>query len=298
MRRHIAAACLIARPRGRAGVLRWLAVAAAAGALAAVVLPRLSAAQQATVQFKVLPAEIVVNRLRTSSPDNAVRESNLRAMFVQAGCDSAHLVEQPVKHAKQPNVTCTLPGSTGTIILVGAHFDHVNRGEGVVDNWSGTALLPSLYESLNGIPRKHTFVFVGFAAEEEGLVGSAFYASQLSGEELAKIRAMVNMDSLGLGPTKLWIDHSDKDLAHSLFSVANAMQLPIGVVNADYVGDDDSSPFRKRHIPTVMLHSITQETLPVLHTEKDNLAAVRVDDYYDSYRLIAEYLAYIDTRLD
>lgn len=276
----------------------WLVAALAAAAMAMAALPRLRAAQETTIQFKVLPPDLIVDRLRTSSPDNSVRESNLKALFGQAGCGGEHLVEQSVRHEKEPNVICTLPGSAGTIILVGAHFDHVKLGDGVVDNWSGASLLPSLYESLNGIPRKHTFVFVGFTAEEQGLVGSAFYASQLAAEQLASIRTMVNMDSLGLGPTKLWIDHSDKDLARSLFSVANAAKLPIGIVNADYVGDDDSSSFRKRHLPTLMLHSITQETLPVLHTEKDNLAAVRVDDYYDSYHLIAEYLAYIDTRLE
>jgi hypothetical protein len=109
---------------------------------------------------------------------------------------------------------------------------------------------------------------------------------------------MVNMDSLGLGPTRLWLSHSDKEFANKLNAVANAMKLPFGVVDADKVGDDDSTPFKKRHIPTVMLHSITQETVSVIHTEKDNLSAIRAGDYYDSYHLIAEYLAYLDARLD
>ena len=47
-----------------------------------------------------------------------------------------------------------------------------------------------------------------------------------------------------------------------------------------------------------MLHSITQETLSVIHTERDTLSAIRADDYYDSYHLIAEYLAYLDARLE
>jgi len=266
--------------------------------LATGLLPHRTPAQETSVQFNLLQPDLIEERLRRSSPENASRESNLKALFQEAGCAGEHLVEQEIKRGKIPNVICTLPGNSESVILVGAHFDHVPRGEGVVDNWSGAGLLPSLFESLNGIPRKHTIVFVGFAAEEEGLIGSTFYTSQLSPQQIANIRVMVNMDSLGLGPTRLWLSHSDKEFANKLNAVANAMKLPFGVVDANKVGDDDSTPFKKRHIPTVMLHSITQETVSVIHTEKDNLSAIRADDYYDSYHLIAEYLAYLDARLD
>ncbi len=42
---------------------------------------------------------------------------------------------------------------------------------------------------------------------------------------------------------------------------------------------------------------MTQETWPILHSAKDTMSAVKIDDYYDSYRLIAAYLAYLDTYL-
>jgi putative aminopeptidase FrvX len=167
-----------------------------------------------------------------------------------------------------------------------------------VDDWSGAVLLPGLFESLNGEPRKHTYVFIGFAAEEQGLAGSDFYVKQLAPEQIAKIRAMIDLDCLGLGPTNVWLKHSDEKLANALNTIANSMKLFVGVVNADQMGDEDSASFRKHHVPTVMLDSVTLQTLPILHSESDNLSAIRVDDYYDSYRLIAEYLAYLDGRLD
>ena len=80
--------------------------------------------------------------------------------------------------------------------------------------------------------------------------------------------------------------------------VAASIQLPLGVVNAEQIGDEDSTSFRKRHVPAVMLHSVTQQTVPILHSVSDNLSAIRVDDYYDSYHLIAVYLAYLDGKLD
>ena len=256
------------------------------------------AAQEHSVRFIQLGQEIIENRLRRFVPDNADRETDLKRIFTEAGCGGERLSEQPVKHQKVPNVICTLPGSTDSVITIGAHFDHVQAGDGVVDNWSGAGLLPSLFQSLNGQPRKHTFVFVGFTAEEQGLVGSDFYVKELTPEKIAKIRAMINLDSLGLGPTRIWLNHSDEKLAKLLNAIASSMKLPLGAVDADKVGDEDSTSFRRLHIPTVMLHSITQPTLRIIHSENDNLSAIRTDDYYDSYRLIAEYLAYLDTALD
>lgn len=260
--------------------------------------PREGIAQEHPIRFIQLQQELIESRLRRFARDNADRETNLKRMFAEAGCGGEHLSEQPVKRQKLPNVICTLPGTSDSVIVIGAHFDHADRGDGVVDNWSGAGLLPSLFESLNGEPRKHTFVFIGFSAEEQGLVGSDFYVKQLAPEQIAKIRVMIDLDSLGLGPTNVWLKHSDEKLADTLSAIANSMKLFVGVVNADQMGDEDSTSFRKHHVPTIMLHSVTQQTLPILHSESDNLSAIRVDDYYDSYRLIVEYLAFLDTKLD
>jgi Zn-dependent M28 family amino/carboxypeptidase len=182
--------------------------------------------------------------------------------------------------------------------VVGAHTDHVDSfGDGVVDNWTGASLLPSLLYSLSGQSRRHTFVFVGFAAEEQGLVGSAYYAEHLTPEQRTRVEAMVNMDSLGLTPTKVWATHADKALLDALVSVASASSLPIAAVNVDGLGTADSESFARYQIPRITLHSVTQETWPILHSVRDQLNAVKMKDYYDSYHLIAEYLAYLDDTL-
>jgi putative aminopeptidase FrvX len=222
----------------------------------------------------------------------------LKNLFQQVGCRDQNLTGQPVKHQKLPNLICVMPGSTDSEIIVGAHFDHVTAGSGVVDNWSGAAMLASFFQALSSQPRKHTFVFIAFTAEESGLFGSDFYAKQLTPGQVAKIRVMVNLDSLGMGPTEIWLHHSDHHLADVLYGVAKATGLPIGVVNADEVGDEDSSSFNKIHVPTMMLHSVTQDNFPVLHSRRDDMAAINMGDYYDSYRLISTYLAYLDPTLN
>lgn len=254
-------------------------------------------ARSLDVQYKLVPRQIVEMRLGKYAGNDQQRERTLKEMFAEAGCDGQSISEQPVKGSKLSNVICTLPGSSGRTIIVGAHFDHISEGDGVVDNWSGASLLPSLYEAIKVVPRKHTFIFVGFCDEEQGLVGSNFYAHQMSKAEIASTDAMVNMDTLGLAPTEIWGSHADKRLNSAIAYVARQLNTPISSVNVEGVGASaDSESFADRKVPSITFHSLTPEAWKahILHSYKDKLSAMRLDDYYASYRLIAAYIAFLD----
>jgi hypothetical protein len=270
--------------------------------LARLILALLSAALLAappeSIQFSTLPKDQIERRLQSFENTNYKRELRLRALFEEAGCSGANLTEQRVRHARAPNLLCTLAGSTDSIILTGAHFDFVDRGRGVVDNWSGCSLLPSLMESLKTTPRRHTFVFAGFTDEEKGLVGSNFYVHELGKDGRRKITAMVNLDSIGLTSTKVELDRGDKRLANALATIAANLKLPLNAVNVHRVGRSDSDSFQDGKIPAINIHSVTSETWPILHSPRDQLAAIRLDDYYDTYLLVRAYLAYLDITLD
>jgi hypothetical protein len=239
-------------------------------------------------------SENIESRLKQFSSSKEERKTTVLRLFQEAGCHDQSLTEQPVDGVRLPNVICTLPGLTDSVIIVGAHFDLAESGEGVVDNWTGVSLLPSLFESLRIHARHHTFVFVGFTEEEKGLIGSKFYAARLTREQRARTRAMVNLDTLGLSDTKVWASRADPNLLKALFEVAHAMQLPLEIVNADRMGKADSESFAKIKIPSITIHSLTEETLPILHTSRDRWEAVRLDDYLRTCRLIAAYLAFLD----
>lgn len=104
--------------------------------------------------------DIIQARLNAVARKAEHRKENLRALFGTAGCNGGSLTEQKVKRSRVPNVICTAAGSSESTIIVGAHFDHVDAGMGAVGNWSGAALLPSLYQSLTGHPRRHKFLDV------------------------------------------------------------------------------------------------------------------------------------------
>lgn len=256
-----------------------------------------SATAFAGSKYVLFGRDLIESRVKSFSRNDTKREGILKDMFVEAGCGE-HISEQPVDRVKQPDLVCILPGQTDRVIIVGAHFDHVDAGDGVVDNWSGASLLPTLYQGLRTAPRQHTFIFVSFSGEEKGELGSRTYVNSMSNEDVDKTSAMVNMDTLGLGPTEVWVSHSDKQLTAAVAAIAQVLKLPISGMNVERVGSTDSEQFARRNIRRITIHSVTQNTWHILHTPRDNLSALRLDDYYDSYHLMAAYLAYIDTMLD
>jgi putative aminopeptidase FrvX len=248
------------------------------------------------VRFSPIAQADVENNLRKYSGDNRQRETTLRQMFADAGCDQ-HLSEQPVKGSKLPNVICVLPGGSERQIIVGAHFDRVSDGDGVVDNWSGASLLPALYQAVKTEPRKHGYIFIGFTDEESGLRGSRFYSHQMTADQVAATDAMVNMDTLGLGPPEIWATHSDSKLTSALVFIAENLKVSLTGVNVERIGaTTDAEPFFERKIPRITIHSLSQKAWDdnILHTSKDKISAMHSNDYYQTYRLIAAYLALLD----
>jgi Peptidase family M28 len=249
-----------------------------------------------SVRFAAVPRQLIEVRLGKYAGNNKQREASLKQMFAEAGCDDQHVSEQPVKGSKLPNVICVLPGSSDRVIIIGAHFDRASEGDGVVDNWSGASLLPSLYEAVKTVPRKHTYIFIGFTDEEQGDVGSSFYVRQMTKQQVDDTDAMVNMDTLGLGPTKVWASHSDERLTGALAYIANQLSAPLARVDVEQVGSTDAETFAARDIPRITIHSLTQKTWDahILHSSNDKISAIRLDDYYQSYRLLSAYVAYLD----
>jgi len=266
------------------------------GARLLVIIPLLGAlAFGAKTPYLLIGEQTIQQRLDLYKGNDSTRETALLKLFTEAGCQTANLSEQPVPHRRQPNIICVLPGATPAVIVVGAHFDHVSEGEGIIDNWSGASLLPSLFQSIAGSPRKHTFIFVAFTGEEEGLLGSAYYVKNLAKDQLSNVEAMINLDSLGLGPTEVWVSQSAPWLVNGLIVVARSMNLPITGMNVTGVGKSDEESFIREKVCTITVHSVTQQTLHVLHHRDDNPEAVHFQDYYQTYRLLATYLAVIDT---
>src|SRR5271157_1395005 len=115
-------------------------------------------------------------------------------------------------HATVNNVLAYLPGKTDEYVILGAHYDHLGRGNfdslapsqigqirpGADDNASGTAGLLELARLLAPLKGQlqRGILFASFAGEEIGLLGSAEWVKQPT-KPLDKAVAMLNMDMIG-----------------------------------------------------------------------------------------------------
>lgn len=237
--------------------------------------------------------DVISKRLEAGVLPQEKRQSGMQQLFSQAGCEATI---QPVSK-ESSNVICTLAGERSSVIVVAGHFDFVRVGQGIVDDWTGASLLPSLFEALKAVSRKHTFVFVAFAAEEQGLVGSRRYVKQLTKEQRKEVRAFVNLECLGMSSPKLWLSRSTPALVNLFAQVANSIGVRVTGIDVDQVGDDDTRSFRDAGIPVISIHSITQETFKILHSKADTLDAVAPKELYTTYRAVAFYLAHLDAQL-
>ena len=96
-------------------------------------------------------------------------------------------------------------------IIIGGHHDHLGKGGygsgsrkpelkgihyGADDNASGTAGVMELARYYSNKPTKRTIVFLTFAAEEQGLLGSKYFVNNPP-VDLSKVSAMINFDMIG-----------------------------------------------------------------------------------------------------
>ncbi len=125
-------------------------------------------------------------------------------------------IHNKLKYSTSHNVIATLKGSTnaGEYIVYSAHWDHLGIGKpdakgdsiynGAVDNADGVASLLSMAKAFSAAknqPRR-SVVFLAVTAEEQGLLGSEYYATHPV-YPLNKTIADLNMDALGnYGETK------------------------------------------------------------------------------------------------
>lgn len=103
------------------------------------------------------------------------------------------LCENSFMEVESCNVEGTIPGTSRRSILVGAHYDGHDIGQGALDNGAGTAVILETARLLN--PHRENLLssirFVCFAAEEIGLLGSKRYVEEMENGDLD---FMLNLD--------------------------------------------------------------------------------------------------------
>ncbi|HSK44272.1 MAG TPA: M28 family peptidase [Candidatus Binatia bacterium] len=132
------------------------------------------------MQFTPAEKATVLERMKAIPETNADRASKLKELFNDAGCNGNSLTEQKVEGTDAPNIICRLGAEEGDTVIVGAHYDRNSSAKRPLDNWSGAAILPALYQSLRSRKRSHSFVFVAFSDSGANPLGAEFFVNHLT----------------------------------------------------------------------------------------------------------------------
>ncbi len=141
----------------------------------------------------------------------------------------------------------TKGGDPNNVVVVGAHLDSVPEGPGINDDGSGTAtLLAQAQELASGrYQPRQKIRFAWWGAEENGLVGSSYYARTLSDKEAAKIDVMLDYDMLASPNYILGVYDGDGD------DPEEGVEHPPGPEGSGKVEDVFDDWFRAQGRPTV-----------------------------------------------
>lgn len=244
------------------------------------------------------PDAEVLDELRSAPATNPERVSRIEELYFQAGAPETAILLQPVKGRRPDdpllhNVIVTKKGQTDDVIIVGGHLDKVSKGGGIIDDWSGSCMATNLYQAIKDVPTKHTFVFMGFAYEEQGLVGSRKYVESLDEAQRSKIKAMVNLECLGVGGPFLWTNGSSDELEKLAHEVSEATGLPLVDHVIQGVGAD-SMPFERVGIRVLTFDGLPLDKISLIHSDKDTYESLDPETYVTSYRLVTHYLLKLD----
>ncbi len=212
------------------------------------------------------------------------------------------------------NVVAVLPGTgrlAGQVVVVGAHFDHLGEGpfgsmahgdsvhgihHGADDNASGDAAVLEIARLLSRHrpPASRTVVFVLFSGEEEGDLGSAWYADHPA-RPMDSPLAMVNLDMVGRmrdGRLTALGALSAKEWRPLLDSVNAAYHLTLHATGDGWGPSDQNSFFAKQR---PVLHFFT-DVHADYHTPADTWDRINADGIATVARFAADLARRLQVR--
>jgi len=217
--------------------------------------------------------------------------------------DAARLtVNITIQRRSVHNVVGYWPGETNEYVIIGAHYDHLGLGEqhslapsqigtihpGADDNASGTAGVIELARVLaHSGTHKRGFLFLCFAGEEEGLLGSAFFASHPL-EPLRNAAAMINMDMIGrIRDNKIYVGGTGTGSTFQpiVQKASKDAGLQDDISETGGYGSSDHTSFTVKGIPTLFFFSGLHSDY---HKPSDTWDKINADDAVKVLREVDE----------
>jgi hypothetical protein len=212
-------------------------------------------------------------------------------------------------HATVNNVLAYLPGKTDEYIILGAHYDHLGRGNedslapsqigqihpGADDNASGTSGVLELARMLAPLKGQlqRGILFMSFAGEELGLLGSAEWVKEPT-RPLDKAVGMLNMDMIGrIKDDKVYVGGvgTGSTFAALLAAAQDDSPFQMEYSQSGYAASDHTS-FVARKIPVLFFFSGLHEDY---HKPSDTWDKINAPDAARLVDVIAKVTLELDS---
>ena len=171
--------------------------------------------------------------------------------YAERGAAATLRVAASTDDGESQNVVAELGPDTDEELLVLAHYDSHDVGEGALDNGCGTAVALAATRLLTEFDLDSRVRVAAVGCEELGLLGSAALAASL---DLDRVKAVVNVDGAGRFRNLRALTHTSESMAAAAERVADESGQPIATVDGPHPYSDHW-PFLKEGVPTLQLHS-------------------------------------------
>ena len=202
-----------------------------------------------------------------------------------------------VKNYQSQNVMAYLPAKKkcAKTVMFTAHYDHLGRMgadtyfPGGNDNASGTAMLFTMANYFKNNPSDYNLLFVAFAGEEAGLVGSEFFVNNAP-LKLKKIKFLFNLDIMGSGEDGVTIVNAtlfEREF-QLLQDINNEKSLLSQVKSRGPAANSDHYWFTENGVPAFFMY--TMGINKNYHDIFDTYEALSFVEYQDITTLLIEFV--------
>lgn len=203
---------------------------------------------------------------------------------------------------KTQNVISYVEGSLypDSFVVFSAHYDHLGQmGKdvyfpGANDNASGISMLLSLaryYSSPKNRP-DYSIVFIAFAGEEAGLVGSTYFTNHAL-FPLEKIRFLLNMDIMGTGDEGITVVNGTifKNEYDKLVEINKEYDLLKEVKIRGKAANSDHYPFSEKGVRAFFIYSMGG--IKAYHDVYDKAETLPLTKFDELFKLILHFSNYL-----
>lgn len=181
-------------------------------------------------------------------------------------------------------------------LIISAHYDSSPTSLGANDNGSGVAIVLEIAQILKNIDMPYNIEFIMFSGEEKYMLGSRWYAGQLSEDEKDNIIGVINVDTIAeKSDLGYWImvngdkrnsdiDYESDDAMQKLAELNGNALSKLFQVNDRFsvvmAMNSDHYPFSLLDIPSVTIVQNLEEELKINDESdiKENLDYERMQE--------------------